>query len=905
MVNWVVPMSGGKVRKVHERALPAFQQVTANLAAQQASGRYYNVRLASTFVWRRIGGNYRMSTHSFGATIDINSDTNPFSGANRLITDMPQWFVNAWRDAGFCWGGDWETVKDPMHFSWKGPAATPGYGLIPAPYAPRSSSASFSSKVLNGSTDFDPDGARTYSLADGNRDGSPDLYEMHPSGDGNIAVRMLRSSRWFEACGVTEYLAPNATSAGSHWFMADVDMDTRPDLVVVEASGTPIRLVVFTFESGYHSSLVYLTGGGSASAASTFAMGDYDRDGIPDFYVVDPSVGGDTVVKVWDGASGYSQLTLNAGTGLGERPDTGFALGDRDLDGLPDIFAVDGSGVSVLTGASDYSTTIDFAGAAAGSGSDRIMVGDYEGDGREDIYRLEPNGGIEVFGGGSGIADATFWYRPSHDCEPVNFPALPYDINGDRAGDVVSGIPHEDVGTVVDAGGIVIRYGNGSMNSQFWSQDSASIAGSAEAGDRFGSAVTSGDFDSDGFADIAIGVPGESVGKPGAGGVHVMAGSDNGIDASADAFWHQGTSGVPGANQQGDAFGAAVLAGDFNGDGVFDLAVGAPGESAAAGTVTAIYGEVDEGLGSGFKLWGQDVGSVAGTAEAGDAFGSAMAAGDFDGDGFADLAIGVPGEAIGSTTGAGLVNVIYGSASGLSSSGNKAFHQNTSGIAGTAEPGDGFGTSLAVGDYDGDGYADLAIGVPGEDVGSRTDAGMIHVLFGRPGGLSSTGQKSFTQNSGMLEGTAEAGDGFGSALSSGDYDDDGFFDLAIGTPGEDLGSMHDPGAVNVMYGSAQGLGSAHTRWFTQSTSGVQGNAEIDDRFGVSLLSLDVDADGDHDLVISVPDEDIGSVADAGAVHVLKGGRGSGLVAAGDLLLWQGSGFPGGAEAGDHAGMNLY
>mgnify|MGYP001822888759 FL=1 len=77
MVSWTVPMSGGQTRSVHVRALPAFQQVTANLAAEQARGNYDEARGIGTFVWRRIGGSYRMSTHSFGSTIDINADTNP------------------------------------------------------------------------------------------------------------------------------------------------------------------------------------------------------------------------------------------------------------------------------------------------------------------------------------------------------------------------------------------------------------------------------------------------------------------------------------------------------------------------------------------------------------------------------------------------------------------------------------------------------------------------------------------------------------------------------------------------------------------------------------------------------------------------------------------------------------
>jgi hypothetical protein len=153
---------------------------------------------------------------------------------------------------------------------------------------------------------------------------------------------------------------------------------------------------------------------------------------------------------------------------------------------------------------------------------------------------------------------------------------------------------------------------------------------------------------------------------------------------------------------------------------------------------------------------------------------------DFNGDGFADLAVGVPNEDVGSIVDAGGVNVLYGSASDLSATGNQFWTQNSSGVRDTAEAKDFFGSSLAVGDFNGDGFADLAIGVSQEDVGSLADAGGVNILYGSASGLSVTGNQFWTQNSPGIRNTAEASDNFGWSLAVGDFNGDGFADLAVG-----------------------------------------------------------------------------------------------------------------------------
>lgn len=122
---------------------------------------------------------------------------------------------------------------------------------------------------------------------------------------------------------------------------------------------------------------------------------------------------------------------------------------------------------------------------------------------------------------------------------------------------------------------------------------------------------------------------------------------------------------------------------------------------------------------------------IRGVSESKDRFGRALTAGDFDDDGRDDLAVGVPRESIDDVDQAGAVNIIYGSAYGLVEEGNQIFHQKADGIENASpEAEDRFGNTVVSGDFDGTGYADLAIGVGWEDVNSTQDAGCVHVLYG-------------------------------------------------------------------------------------------------------------------------------------------------------------------------------
>jgi hypothetical protein len=321
----------------------------------------------------------------------------------------------------------------------------------------------------------------------------------------------------------------------------------------------------------------------------------------------------------------------------------------------------------------------------------------------------------------------------------------------------------------------------------------------------------------------------------------------------------------------------------------------------------------------GQQFWFQSALLGLDTAEADDGFGSALATGDFNGDGRDDLAVGVPGEDTGATptheldfVNAGQVNVLYGTALGLSGNGNQVWEEGFPGGPDVVDDYDRFGSALATGDFNGDGYDDLAAGAPDDNLHDdhfavRADTGNVHVLYGTAVGLSNTGRQVWGQETGGVADTAEIDDLFGFALAAGDYDNDGRDDLAVGAPGENLApTVSDAGAVNVLYGAAPGLSASGTQFWHQDSPSVLGDADALDEFGWSLAAGNFDGDAGDDLAVGVRGEDVISPVDsnAGAVNVLYS-RFSGLSGFRDQYWHQDSpGILDAAEVDDRFGSAL-
>ena len=197
--------------------------------------------------------------------------------------------------------------------------------------------------------------------------------------------------------------------------------------------------------------------------------------------------------------------------------------------------------------------------------------------------------------------------------------------------------------------------------------------------------------------------------------------------------------------------------------------------------------------------------------------------------------MGVPTEDIGNITDAGGVNVLYGTATGLSATGDQFWSQDSTNVDGSAEISDLFGWSLAAADYGNTTHLDLAIGAKWEDIGSVVDAGSVNVLYGTSTGLSATNDQLWSQDVANIEDSAETEEFFGSAVFGANFGGNVQADLVVGVPDEDLPiNTNGAGAVNVIYGTSTGLSATGDQFWNQGSPGVLNNAETGDTFGWSL-----------------------------------------------------------------------
>lgn len=398
---------------------------------------------------------------------------------------------------------------------------------------------------------------------------------------------------------------------------------------------------------------------------------------------------------------------------------------------------------------------------------------------------------------------------------------------------------------------------------------------------HWGATIVTGDFEGDGYADLAIGAPdwdqpfnGGSLED--AGQVSLWSGGPGGL-AAARSFWRYGAA----ADRQ---CGYALAAGDFDDDGDDELVIACPGDSnhgADHGGEVLVFDKVS-GVWTLHSSWYQG-GPIPVANEPFDQTGQSLAVGDFDGDGYADLAIGVPSENIDpplpTALDAGAVAIVYGGPDGLTSTGVQFFHEEMGGLGG-AQANSRFGFSLAAGHFSADLRDDLVIGIPYHDAPGAANSGQLVVLFGSPSGLTTTDFQRLDDAD--FAGVVAADDLFGYALAAGRFRFTGacqieacYDELALGIPGEpSLGGTEGVGGFLEIRGSSDGLDPSTSIFRFQSALGS--TPEQGDQFGKVLVAGRLDRRTGDDLVIGVPNEDWASVFDQGMIHVVFGGS-QGLV----------------------------
>jgi len=363
-----------------------------------------------------------------------------------------------------------------------------------------------------------------------------------------------------------------------------------------------------------------------------------------------------------------------------------------------------------------------------------------------------------------------------------------------------------------------------------------------DANDWAGYAVAGlGDVDGDGTPDMAIGATRDDTGGVDAGVSFLLLGpvdADATIAARADAAFT--------GEVAGDISGEVAVAGDFNGDGLADLLVGAQYNSNRRGAAYILLGPAT----AGGSLSGADF-TMRGVADDDESTSSLSGVGDTDGDGFDDLVVA----ARSADAGAGVAYLVLGG----DRSGELDLSSADSTIAAEAPEDElGFGVSVSgAGDVNGDGYADVLLGARNND-GAADNAGAAYVVFGP---VDSGASSLSTADAKLLGETASnyTGD---SVHGAGDVDGDGLDDVLVGSGYNSLGA-EEGGAAYLVRGPMEGTISL------SEADGIMRAANAQDRLRVRGAG-DLDSDGLDDVLVTAQLADDGDAADAGAVYFFRG-----------------------------------
>ncbi|ASV11440.1 hypothetical protein B2G51_06400 [Leptospira santarosai] len=340
------------------------------------------------------------------------------------------------------------------------------------------------------------------------------------------------------------------------------------------------------------------------------------------------------------------------------------------------------------------------------------------------------------------------------------------DINGDGYVDLVT--------SEYGQGLVYIFHSSGPAGITITNAATASYTITGVKADFFGKTVASGDFNGDGFADIAVAAPNTGNGK-----VYIFhSAGTQGINKSFYGFANTILTG----NMAAEQFGGSLATGDISGDGYTDLVVGAPSSSTAKGRIYVFHSQG----GAGIATATVSVNTVAGTcitppscnyykqgANNNDTFGYAIAVGNINGGNYDDIAVAAPGNNGGGVANNGRIYIYYGTGAALGG-------PNTISNAGGAAPGAGamLGYAITIADFNNDGWADLVAGAP------LFNANGGRIEFYTSAGAGGIGDNTLGNGVRIINGSAVLPDVIGSQLTARDLDLDGCADIIIGGAAE-------------------------------------------------------------------------------------------------------------------------
>jgi hypothetical protein len=462
-----------------------------------------------------------------------------------------------------------------------------------------------------------------------------------------------------------------------------------------------------------------------------------------------------------------------------------------------------------------------YATPAGGSFGRGVVAGDFDDDGISDLAISEPGGTRLRILRGAAFTVGTphvFTFFPETVTMPIHgYTMVSADFDGDGRDEIAVGAPNSSAGGASGAGLVYVMNlsPDGTWALQSTIQAGGAYPGASQANANFGNGLAAGDFNNDGYTDLAIGIRGQIVGGfDNAGAIMITYGGLSGITASQARIINRNSDGLSFSPKENDYFGWALAAGDFDGDADDDLAVGilngtCPNGTDRAGAVVVLNGSASDGISNaGSRIWRPGVQGIAGTCAAGAGFGGALAAAHFSSTGFGaspyyDLAIGAPAVA---TSNDGSVHVIYGTSTGLDVANNQRIVAPAT--AGFTSGRSWFGNNLAAGKLAracagltcaGD---SLAVGAPLAIINGVDKAGAVWIFdAGSNGRLDTSNARPIFPLAPLKIGGPHSNDQFGNGLASGDFNDDGRADLAIGVYLYDDAGETDAGAVQVLYQS--------------------------------------------------------------------------------------------------------